>query len=452
MEKTKFILDEEKMPTRWYNILPDLPEPLPPVLHPGTKQSVTPDDLAPLFPMGLIMQEFSPDRYIEIPEEVQVIYRTWRPTILYRAHRLEKHLDTPAKIFYKYEGTSQAGSHKLNTAVAQAYYNKVEGTRRIATETGAGQWGSALAMGCRFFDIELKVYMVRISYNQKPYRRVMMEAWGAHCVPSPSPDTKAGRDMLAKDPDCPGSLGLAISEAVEDAALRDDTHYSLGSVLNHVLLHQTIIGEETRLQMEMADAYPDIIVGCMGGGSNFAGQFIPWMRDKLSGVKPDLRIIGVEPASCPSLTKGPYAYDFGDVAGLTPLLKMYTLGHGFIPPPVHAGGLRYHGMAPIICHLHKLGLVEARAEHQLATFKAGITFARTEGILSAPEPMHAIKVVIDEALKCRDSGESKTILLAHSGHGHVDLGAYEAYLSGKLEDYAFPEDRLKESLADLPKV
>ncbi|MDD4985767.1 MAG: TrpB-like pyridoxal phosphate-dependent enzyme, partial [Dehalococcoidales bacterium] len=305
MERTKFILDEEKMPTRWYNILPDLPKPLPPVLHPGTKQPVTPDDLAPLFPMSLIMQEFSPERYIEIPEEVQAIYRTWRPTILYRAHRLEKHLDTPAKIFYKYEGTSQAGSHKLNTAVAQAYYNKVEGTRRIATETGAGQWGSALAMGCRFFDIELKVYMVRISYNQKPYRRVMMEAWGAHCVPSPSPDTKAGRDMLAKDPDCPGSLGLAISEAVEDAALREDTHYSLGSVLNHVLLHQTIIGEETRLQMEMADAYPDIIVGCMGGGSNFAGQFLPWMKDKLSGAKRNLRIIGVEPASCPSLTRGP---------------------------------------------------------------------------------------------------------------------------------------------------
>lgn len=452
MEKTKFILDEEKMPTRWYNILPDLPEPLPPVLHPATKKTVTPDDLAPLFPMGLIMQEFSPERYIEIPEEVQVIYRTWRPTILYRAHQLEKKLDTPAKIFYKYEGTSQAGSHKLNTAVAQAYYNKIEGTKRIATETGAGQWGSALAMGCVFFDIELKVYMVRISYNQKPYRRVMMEAWGASCVPSPSPDTKAGRDMLAKDPECPGSLGLAISEAVEDAAMREDTHYSLGSVLNHVLLHQTIIGEETRLQMEMADAYPDIIVGCMGGGSNFAGQFLPWIRDKLSGEKPNLQIIGVEPASCPTLTRGPYAYDFGDVAGLTPLLKMYTLGHGFIPPPVHAGGLRYHGMAPIICHLHKLGLVEARAEHQLGTFEAGITFARSEGILSAPEPMHAIKVVVDEALKCRESGERKTILLAHSGHGHIDLGAYEAYLSGKLEDYEFPEDKLKESLSSLPQV
>ena len=452
MERTKFILDEKDMPTSWYNILPDLPEPLPAVLHPATGQPVTPDDLAPLFPMGLIMQEFSPESYIEIPEEVQEIYRTWRPTILYRAHQLEKQLDTPAKIFYKYEGTSQAGSHKLNTAVAQAYYNKVEGIKRIATETGAGQCGSALAMGCMFFDIELKVYMVRISYDQKPYRRVMMEAWGAQCVPSPSPDTKAGRDMLAKDPDCPGSLGLAISEAVEDAGPREDTHYSLGSVLNHVLLHQTIVGEETRLQMEMANAYPDIIVGCMGGGSNFAGQFIPWMRDKISGAKPDLQIIGVEPASCPTLTRGPYAYDFGDVAGLTPLLKMYTLGHGFIPPPVHAGGLRYHGMAPIICHLHKLGLIEARAEHQLATFEAGITFARTEGILSAPEPMHAIKVVIDEAVKCRESGEAKTILLAHSGHGHVDLAAYDAYLSGKLEDYEFPEDQLKESLAELPKV
>lgn len=452
MEKTKFVLDEEKMPTRWYNILPDLPEPLPPVLHPATKKPVTPDDLAPLFPMGLIMQEFSPERYIDIPEEIQAIYRTWRPTILYRAHQLEKKLDTPAKIFYKYEGTSQAGSHKLNTAVAQAYYNKIEGTKRIATETGAGQWGSALAMGCVFFDIELKVYMVRISYNQKPYRKVMMEAWGATCVPSPSIDTKAGRDMLEKDPDCPGSLGLAISEAVEDASMREDTHYSLGSVLNHVLLHQTIIGEETRLQMEMADAYPDIIVGCMGGGSNFAGQFLPWIRDKISGEKPDLQIIGVEPASCPTLTRGPYAYDFGDVAGLTPLLKMYTLGHDFIPPPVHAGGLRYHGMAPIICHLHKMGLVEARAEHQLATFEAGITFARTEGILSAPEPMHAIKVVIDEALKCRESGERKTILLAHSGHGHIDLAAYEAYLSGKLEDFEFPEDKLKESLSSLPQV
>jgi len=453
MERTKFILDEKDMPTQWYNILPDLPEPLPPVLHPATGKPVTPDDLAPLFPMGLIMQEFSPESWIDIPEEVQEIYHTWRPTILHRAHRLEKALDTPAKIFYKYEGTSQAGSHKPNTAVAQAYYNKQEGITRMTTETGAGQWGSALSMGCTFFGIELKVYMVGISYYQKPYRRIMMEVWGAKCVPSPSPDTKAGRDMLAKDPDCPGSLGLAISEAVEDAVSRDDTHYSLGSVLNHVLLHQTINGLETRkLMMEQADAYPDIIIGCIGGGSNFAGFFLPFVKDKIEGRKPDLRIINVEPTSCPTLTKGPYAYDFGDVAGLTPLLKMYTLGHEFIPPPVHAGGLRYHGMAPIISHLHKLGLVEARAEHQLGTFKAGITFARTEGIISAPETNHAIKAVIDEALKCRESGEAKTILLAHSGHGHVDMAAYDDYLSGKLSDYAYPEDKVKEALVHLPKV
>ena len=452
MERTKFILDEKDMPTHWYNILPDLPEPLPPVLHPGTGKPVTPDDLAPLFPMSLIMQEFSPERYVEIPEEVQEIYRTWRPTILHRAHRLEKALDTPAKIFYKYEGTSQAGSHKPNTAVAQAYYNKKEGIKRIATETGAGQWGSALAMGCMFFGIELKVYMVKISYEQKPYRRILMETWGATCVPSPSPDTKAGRDMLAKDPDCTGSLGLAISEAVEDAATREDTHYSLGSVLNHVLLHQTIIGEETRKQMEMADAYPDIIIGCIGGGSNFAGQFLPWIRDKISGKKPDLRIICVEPKAAPTLTRGPYTYDFGDVAGLTPLLKMYTLGHDFIPPPVHAGGLRYHGMAPIICHLYNLGLVEARAEHQLATFEAGVQFARTEGIITAPEPCHDLRVAIDEALKCKESGESKNILIAHSGHGHFDLAAYDAYLSGKMQNYEFPEDKMKEALASLPKI
>jgi len=452
VERRKFILDEEDMPTRWYNILPDLPEPLPPVLHPGTGKPVTPDDLAPLFPMALIMQEFSPEKYIEIPEEVQEIYRTWRPTTLHRAHRLEKYLDTPAKIFYKYEGTSQAGSHKPNTAIAQAYYNKKEGIKRIATETGAGQWGSALAMGCMFFGIELKVYMVRISYDQKPYRRILMETWGATCVPSPSPDTKAGRDMLAKDPDCTGSLGLAISEAVEDAATRDDTHYSLGSVLNHVLLHQTIIGEETRKQMEMAGEYPDIIIGCIGGGSNFAGQFLPWIRDKISGQKPDLRIICVEPQAAPTLTRGPYAYDFGDVAGLTPLLKMYTLGHGFIPPPVHAGGLRYHGMAPIICHLYNLGLVEAQAVHQLATFEAGVTFARTEGIITAPEPCHDLRVAIDEALKCKESGEAKTILIAHSGHGHFDLAAYDSYLSGKMQDYEFPEEKMKEALASLPEV
>jgi tryptophan synthase beta chain len=383
---------------------------------------------------------------------VRAIYRSWRPTVLHRAFKLEKALDTPAKIFYKYEGTSPAGSHKPNTAVAQAYYNKKEGTKRIASETGAGQWGSSLAFGCTLFDIECKIYMVKISYQQKPYRRLMMNTWGATCVPSPSPDTKVGRDMLAKDPDCPGSLGLAISEAIEDAASRDDTHYSLGSVLNHVLLHQTVIGQEAMMQMEMADTYPDIIIGCIGGGSNFAGMFLPFIKDKIKGKKPDLRIINVEPDSCPTLTKGLYAYDFGDVACMTPLLKMFTLGHEFIPPPVHAGGLRYHGMAPIICHLHKLGLVEAKAVPQLATFEAGVTFARTEGIISAPETNHAIRVTIDEALKCKETGEAKTLLLAHSGHGHFDMAAYDAYLSGKLEDYEYPEERVKETLSHLPKV
>ncbi len=453
MEKrTKFTLNENEIPAKWYNIQADLPEPLPPVLHPGTGKPIGPADLAPLFPMELIKQEVSTERWIEIPEEIQDIYRLWRPTTLFRAHKLEKALDTPAKIYYKYEGTSPPGSHKPNTAVAQAYYNKKEGVKRITTETGAGQWGSALSFGCACFGIELKVYMVAISYKQKPYRRIMMETWGAKCVPSPSPDTNAGRTMLAKDPYCPGSLGLAISEAVEDAVSRDDTHYSLGSVLNHVLLHQTIIGLETKKQLEMADVYPDIIVGCIGGGSNFAGMFLPFVKDKIDGSNPDLRIINVEPASCPTLTKGPYTYDFGDEAGLTPLLKMHTLGHDFIPPPVHAGGLRYHGMAPIICHLYNLGFVEARAVHQIATFEAGVTFARTEGIISAPETNHAIRVAIDEALKCKETGESKTILLAHSGHGHVDMTAYEAYFSGKLEDYEYPEEKIKESLSHLPKV
>jgi len=419
-KRTKFTLDENDIPTQWYNILADLPEPLPPVLHPGTGKPVGPEDLAPLFPMELIKQEMSPERWIDIPDEVRDVY--------------------------------PPGSHKPNTAIAQAYYNKKEGIKRITTETGAGQWGSALSFGGACFDIEIKVYMVAISYYQKPYRRIMMETWGGNCVPSPSHDTKTGRDMLAKDPECPGSLGLAISEAVEDAVSRDDTHYSLGSVLNHVLLHQTVIGLEAKKQMEMADTYPDIIVGCIGGGSNFAGLYLPFVKDKIDGTKPELRVINVEPASCPTVTRGPYAYDFGDEAGLTPLLKMYTLGHGFIPPPVHAGGLRYHGMAPIICHLHKLGFVEATAVHQLSTFEAGVTFARTEGIISAPEPNHAIKVVIDEALKCKESGESKTILLAHSGHGHVDMAAYDDYFSGKLQDYAYPKEKIDEALEDLPKV
>jgi len=451
MERTKFILDEKDLPTAWYNIQADLPEPLPPLRHPQTKE---PTRLPPpLFCEALNEQEFSKERWIEIPEEVQDIYRTWRPTILHRAHRLEKYLDTPAKIFYKYEGTSQAGSHKPNTAVAQAYYNKKEGAKRLATETGAGQWGSALSMGCMFFGLELKVYMVKVSFYQKPYRRILMETWGAKCVPSPSEDTEIGRRILAEDPDSPGSLGIAISEAVEDAAMRDDTKYSLGSVLNHVLLHQTVNGLETRkLMMEQADAYPDIIVGCIGGGSNFAGAYLPFVKDKIDGTKPDLRVINVEPTSCPTVTKGIYAWDYGDVAGMAPIALMYTLGHTFVPPPVHAGGLRYHGMAPIICHLHKLGLVEARAVPQVATFEAGVTFARTEGIVSAPETNHAIRVTIDEALKCRESGEAKTILLAHSGHGHFDMAAYDAYLSGKLQDYDYPKEKVKEALAHLPEV
>jgi len=451
MERTKFILDEKDMPTAWYNVQADLPEPLPPLRHPGTKE---PTRLPPpLFTDAVDKQEFSTERYIEIPEEVQEIYRTWRPTILHRAHRLEKALDTPAKIFFKYEGTSQAGSHKPNTAIAQAYYAKKEGFKRMATETGAGQWGSALSMGCMFFGLELKVYMVKVSYHQKPYRRILMETWGAKCVPSPSPDTEVGRRILAEDPDSPGSLGIAISEAIEDAFAHDDTKYSIGSVVNHVLLHQTVNGLETKkLMMEQADAYPDIIVGCIGGGSNYAGLFLPFVKDKLDGTKPDLRIINVEPASCPTVTKGVYAWDYGDVAGMAPIILMYTLGHTFVPSPIHAGGLRYHGMAPIICHLHKLGFVEAKAVNQLATFEAGVTFARTEGIVSAPETNHAIRVTIDEALKCKESGESKTILLAHSGHGHFDMAAYDAYLSGKLTDYAYPEEKVKEALTHLPEV
>ncbi|RLC93605.1 MAG: TrpB-like pyridoxal phosphate-dependent enzyme [Chloroflexi bacterium] len=448
MEQTKFILNEQEMPTSWYNVQADLPEPLPPLRHPVTKEpTILPP---PLFPASLNEQEHSKERYIEIPEEVQNIYRMWRPTILHRAHRLEKALDTPAKIFYKYEGTSPAGSHKLNTAVAQAYYGKQAGAKRLATETGAGQWGSALSMGCAFMGLECKVYMVKVSYYQKPYRRVLMETFGATVVPSPSTETEIGRRILAEDPESTGSLGIAISEAVEDAAGRDDTFYSLGSVLNHVLMHQTIIGQEAKKQMEKADAYPDIIVGCIGGGSNFAGMFLPFVPDKLKGQK--VQIVCVEPEACPTVTKGPYAWDYGDVAGMAPIARMYTLGHAFVPPPVHAGGLRYHGMAPIVCHLVKLGLIEARAEHQVAVFKSAVDFARAEGIIPAPEPAHAIKVVIDEALKCKESGEKKTILLALSGHGHFDLAAYDEYLSGNLKDYEFPKEKMEAALAQLPEV
>ncbi|MDD5635924.1 MAG: TrpB-like pyridoxal phosphate-dependent enzyme, partial [Atribacterota bacterium] len=392
------------------------------------------------------------ERYIEIPDEVRDIYRLWRPTTLFRAEKLEKALKTPAKIYYKYEGSSPPGSHKANTAVAQAYYNKKEGVNRITTETGAGQWGSALAFAGACFDMEVKVYMVKISFNQKPYRRVMMQVWGADCIPSPSDQTNAGRAILSKDPDCPGSLGLAISEAVEEAVSREDTHYSLGSVLNHVLLHQTVIGQESKKVLENIDEYPDIIIGCVGGGSNFAGMFLPFIKDKIDGSHPDLRIINVEPASCPTLTRGPYEYDYGDEAGLTPLMKMFTLGHGFIPPPVHAGGLRYHGMSPIICHLLNLGLVEARSVQQLGTFQAGVDFARSEGIISAPEADHAIRATIDEAIKCRESGEAKTILLCLSGHGHVDMAAYQAYFDGKLEDHQYSQEKIEQALCDLPKI
>ena len=454
MERGMFFLDQKDMPTQWYNVLPDLPVPLPPLRHPGTKEVLPREGPLPppLFTDAVNKQEFATQRYIEIPEEVQAAYRSFRPTALHRAYRLEKALDTPAKIFYKYEGTTPAGSHKPNTAIPQAYYAKKEGFKRMATETGAGQWGSALSMACAFFGLECKVYMVRASYNQKPYRRILMETWGADVVPSPSPDTKVGQSFLAKDQKHPGSLGIAISEACEDAFANDDTKYSIGSVVNHVLLHQTIIGEETRKQMEMADAYPDIIIGCVGGGSNFGGMFLPWIRDKLSGKKPDMRIICCEPMAAPTLTRGVYAWDYGDIAGLAPIVLMYTLGHDFIPSPIHAGGLRYHGMAPIVCHLYKLGLIEATAEYQIPIFEAGVKFARTEGIITAPESCHDLKVAIDEALKCKESGESKTILIAHSGHGHFDLAAYDEYLSGRLQDYEYPEAKVKEALASLPQV
>jgi tryptophan synthase beta chain len=450
VENTIFDLNQKDMPREWYNVLPDLPTPLPPELHPGTKEpTILPP---PLFPAAINEQEFSKERYIGIPEEVREIYKLWRPSRLHRAVRLEKLLQTPAKIYFKYEGTSPAGSHKPNSAVAQAYYNKKEGVKRLATETGAGQWGSSLALAGALFGLEVKVYMVRCSYDQKPYRRLLMEAWGANCVASPSQDTDIGRKILAEDPNSSGTLGIAISEAIEDAFKNDNTKYAIGSVANHVLLHQTIIGEEAKLQMEMAGQYPDIIIGCVGGGSNFAGLFLPFIKDKLDGSRPDTRIINCEPSSCPSLTKGPYTWDFGDEAGMAPILKMNTLGHDFMPPPLHAGGLRYHGMAPIVSHLHNLGVVEAKAIPQMATFEAGITFARTEGILSAPETNHAIRAVIDEAVQCRESGQSKVILFNHSGHGHFDLAAYNDYLTGQLEDYEYPESKVKESLKNLPDV
>jgi tryptophan synthase beta chain len=452
MPETKVLLTEKDIPTQWYNLQADLPFPLPPVIHPGTKQPIGPQDLAPVFPMALIAQEVSRERWIEIPDAVRDIYRLWRPTPLYRAHRLERALDTPARIYYKWEGVSPAGSHKVNTAVAQAYYNRQEGIRRITTETGAGQWGSALAFATRQFGLECKVYMVRISYDQKPYRRVMMETWGAQVAPSPSPETNAGRAILAADPDSPGSLGIAISEAVEAAVTGQNSRYSLGSVLNHVLMHQTVIGLETKKQFEMLEEYPDILVGCVGGGSSFAGFTFPFVQDKLSGKAPALRIVAVEPTACPSLTKGKYLYDFGDTAGTTPLMKMYTLGHSFIPAPIHAGGLRYHGMAPLVCVLYDHRVIEATALHQNPVFQAAVQFAGTEGILPAPEPSHAIRTVIDEAIRCREQGERKTIAFVLCGHGHFDLSSYERYLAGKLEDYALPQSAIDEALSLVPKV
>jgi tryptophan synthase beta chain len=449
---TKYVLTERELPTKWYNIQADLGTPLPPPLHPGTGQPIGPQDLAPLFPMELIKQEVSSARWIEIPDEVRDILRLWRPTPLYRAHRLERALDTPARIYYKYEGVSPAGSHKPNTAVAQAYYNKQEKVARLSTETGAGQWGSALSQACSFFGLQCKVYMVKVSYQQKPYRRILMETFGAQVVPSPSPDTQAGKKVLEQDPNSPGSLGIAISEAVEDAATRDDTKYSLGSVLNHVLMHQTVIGLETRKQLEKADAEADVVVGCIGGGSNFAGFSFPFAAEKLTGKNKKRRIVAIEPSACPSLTKGKYVYDFGDTVGLTPLVKMHTLGHTFVPAPMHAGGLRYHGMAPLICKLYDEGIIEARAVPQVATFQAAVQFARAEGILPAPEAAHAVRGAIDEALRCKREGKRQTIVFNLCGHGYLDLSAYEAHLAGKLEDYEYPAGKVEEALKHLPHV
>ncbi len=450
-ETVKYLLTEDRIPKHWYNLAADLPSPAPAVLHPGTKQPVGPNDLAPLFPMSLIAQEVSTEREIEIPGPVRDVYRQWRPTPLFRARRLEKALDTPAKIYYKYEGVSPAGSHKPNTAVAQAFYNKEAGVKRITTETGAGQWGSALAFAGALFGIEIDIYMVRVSYNQKPYRRAFMEAYGARCVPSPSNETNAGRAILAQRADHPGSLGIAISEAVEMAAQRDDTKYALGSVLNHVLLHQTVIGQEAMAQLEMAGDDPDVLVGCTGGGSNFAGIVFPFLGQQLRGGK-KRRIVAVEPAACPSLTRGKYAYDFGDTGHLTPLTKMHTLGSTFTPPGFHAGGLRYHGMAPLVSHIKELGLIEAKAYHQLACFEAGVQFAKAEGILPAPEANHAVRGAIDEALEAKRDGKARVILFNLCGHGHFDMQAYMDYREGKLTDQSYSEAELAMALAGLPSV
>ena len=451
MDSYKIQLSEAEMPQEWYNIQPDLPTPLPPYLHPGTGEPVGPQDLAPIFPMELIKQEVSQERYIPIPDEVRRIYQLWRPTPLHRARRLEAALKTPARIYYKNESVSPPGSHKPNTAVAQAYYNKAEGVRRLATETGAGQWGSALAFACNLIGLECTVYMVKVSYYQKPYRRSLMHIWGAEVFPSPTDRTNSGRGILAQTPDTPGSLGMAISEAVEDAATHEDTKYSLGSVLNHVLLHQTIVGLETKKQLALAGEKPDVLIGCVGGGSNFAGFCFPFVPDKLKGR--DIRIIAVEPTACPTLTKGLYTYDFGDTAGLTPLIMMYTLGHSFVPPGIHAGGLRYHGDAPLLCLLVHEKVIEARAYAQNPVFEAARLFAQTEGFIPAPETAHALRAAVDEAVRCREANEAKCIVLNFSGHGHFDLAAYDAYLEGKLEDIETdPQEMIKKALTELPPI
>jgi tryptophan synthase beta chain len=450
MKDNKIILSPAEVPTKWYNLAADLPKPAPPPLHPGTLQPIGPEALAPIFPMALIEQEVSQQRWIDIPEEVLDILRIWRPSPLVRARRLEQALGTPAKIYYKNESFSPPGSHKPNTAVAQAYFNKKEGVKRIATETGAGQWGSALAFATNMFGLKCTIYMVRVSYEQKPYRKMLMQTWGAECFPSPTNRTNAGRAILAKDPNTLGSLGIAISEAVEDAATHDDTKYSLGSVLNHVCMHQTIVGLEARKQLEKAGDTPDILIGCVGGGSNFSGFAFPFVKDVIDGK--GLRIVAAEPHACPTLTKGEYRYDFGDTAQTTPLLPMHTLGHSFVPPGIHAGGLRYHGDAPLMCHAVNLGLIEAQAVHQIEAFEAGVLFARTEGHVPAPETNHAIAVAIREANKCTETGEAKTIAFNYSGHGFFDLSAYDAYFAGKLEDYEYPEEAIKKALAELPVV
>jgi tryptophan synthase beta chain len=444
MEQVKVFLDESEIPRQWYNILADMPSPMSPPLHPGTGQPVGPDDLAPVFPMNLIEQEVTTERWIDIPEEVLEKYLLWRPTPLYRARNMEKLLDAPVQIYYKNEGVSPPGSHKPNTAVPQAYYNKAFGIERLSTETGAGQWGSALSMACQMFGLECRVFMVRVSYEQKPYRRMMMMTWGANCIPSPSDITEAGKKILADDPDSPGSLGIAISEAIEDAVADEKARYSLGSVLNHVLLHQTIVGLEAQKQLETIGVYPDVVLGCAGGGSNFGGICLPYVRDKVHGK--DISIIAAEPTSCPTMTRGPFAYDFGDTAKTTPLLPMHTLGHDFVPAPIHAGGLRYHGMAPIISHLVKEEIIEPRAFDQMETFSAGIQWARSEGFISAPETNHAIAAVVQEAQRAKEEGKEKVILFNWSGHGLVDLAAYDAFMTEKLTQYELPEEEIKRAL------